>query len=383
MHIATLLLTTVSSISDYAFEFVTNRELTETGGWKALRNMELAAHDFLLVETQFKTEIIPRKAEVMAARLSKALAPLFPESSIHRGQAGFESWGQARDVSADRQFRLKTLFDAILNLKLRTVTTTESYEIVIYPPGTLSTDGGESDQRSWLLASIYTYPSDITKMTREIEDALVQPNNFIAKSESERSLMSAQKTDLTVPKLETRFSCDSVTSEYPDRENEGLMPEASQEPYQTFTDAEVLKDPMQAKQHIQSETDEGPIVPIERSSNISANTEARDMDEMQGGEVGDKASESTSMSKVNSPLPTPKDPSVEKVANSSAASGDETVETQSGRGLQETDTCVTILESNMKIGGFRNTSKSIAKSHRYRFTKSWTFPMQCTAPRLL
>ena len=165
----------------------------------------------------FQKGIVSRKADQLAARLSKALAPLFSRSVDERANAVFESWDQPSDVCEDRRFRFKGMFEASLRLKAATVGTDDRYEFVVYPPGTSAGHSGAEIERSviadrlrtdlrapasgqWLHASFNTYPGEPVFPTNPMADALIQPQNFLTDTSKDRRLQCLSSQNLTLPK---------------------------------------------------------------------------------------------------------------------------------------------------------------------------------------
>ncbi|PVH73658.1 hypothetical protein DL98DRAFT_659315 [Cadophora sp. DSE1049] len=186
-------------------------------GWDSLHNLELAAYSSLLDDDTFQKGIVSRKADQLASRLSKALAPLFSRSVDEQANAVFETWNQSPDVCEDRRFRFKGMFEAALKLKAATVITDERYEFVVYPPGTsidkaspdserpfdaddLRTNMRDPTPGQWLHASIYTYPGEPVFPTNPMADALVQSQNFLTMADKDSELKRLSSNDLKVQK---------------------------------------------------------------------------------------------------------------------------------------------------------------------------------------
>ncbi|XMA12723.1 hypothetical protein WAI453_005514 [Rhynchosporium graminicola] len=175
-------------------------------GWTSLHNLEMAAYNSLIDSNDFIKITVPRKADELASRLSKALAPLFLRSSDVESNATFEQWNQQKNICEDRRYRMKELFEAALRLKSAAVMTDERYEFVVYPPGSSVTESGaysapdfesQDDSGCWLQATLYTYASELSDPTDHLADALVQPNNFI----SNRYKKAAREQHLTEKQL--------------------------------------------------------------------------------------------------------------------------------------------------------------------------------------
>ncbi|KAL2068409.1 hypothetical protein VTL71DRAFT_16507 [Oculimacula yallundae] len=173
-------------------------------GWTSLHNLELAAYNSLIDSSEFRKITVPRRADELASRLSKALAPLFPRSTDVESNANFEGWNEEQDVCEDRRYRMKGLFEAALRLKAATIMTDERYEFVVHAPGSSITESGtrtapdlESQDESgyWLQASIYTYCGEPGDPADPLVDALVQSDNFISNrnNKEERKHCLAEK----------------------------------------------------------------------------------------------------------------------------------------------------------------------------------------------
>jgi hypothetical protein len=126
---------------------------------------------------------IPRKAQHLAARLSKAVNALFIESEGHSAN----SWGQTRSVSENREAHLVELFTIALKLKAESVTTDCQYKFEIHRVGTAAsgsqTDGRAGHIQFWKYATIHVYHGEASKPPNQFADALVNPKNFITKDE--------------------------------------------------------------------------------------------------------------------------------------------------------------------------------------------------------
>ncbi|KAL2075173.1 hypothetical protein VTL71DRAFT_115 [Oculimacula yallundae] len=186
-------------------------------GWDSLGNLELAAYNAIVDDDTFRKGLVPRKAEQLAVRLSKALAPLFSRSSDAHANAIFETWNQSLDVCEDRRFRFVGLFDSALKLKAMTAITYDSYDFVVHPLGAGTTqaavggacrddlrgsppEGSELESEKWFHASIYVYSGEPALPPDPISDALIQTTNFVTNISSEKRLLCLSKYDLMVEK---------------------------------------------------------------------------------------------------------------------------------------------------------------------------------------
>jgi len=201
---------------------IPKQNLTVIDGWRNLHNLDLTAHHSLIESKQFQENEIPKRAGALAARLSKALATLFPQSSNDAGNAMFEAWGEPHDVSENRRFRLLGIFEKALKLKAETVTTDQQYEFIVFPPGTShgenSTTSISSRQEAasnshcqespsaWLHASIHAYPAVSSTPRDKMADAVVQSMNFITKSEAEKAEGCLSTSYIIISKGETSTS---------------------------------------------------------------------------------------------------------------------------------------------------------------------------------
>ncbi|XMA20357.1 hypothetical protein WAI453_013148 [Rhynchosporium graminicola] len=184
-------------------------------GWDCLRKLELAAYTALLEDDTFTEGVVPRKAEQLASRLSKALAPLFARSADDEANASFETWGQPTNVCEDRRFRFKGLFEAALKLKAITTVTDNKYEFEVQPLGCLiahDAEGNDHGSDQWFHASILVYAGEPAYPPDPMSDALVQTTNFMTDVPEDKRLRCLSKTYLTVQK-----SPETAIGEYRER----------------------------------------------------------------------------------------------------------------------------------------------------------------------
>lgn len=207
--------------------------LTMADNWKGLHNLDLAAHLKLIDSSHFQENTIPYKARELAARLSKVLAGLFAKSDNESEDEIFNSWRHDNVVWENRGFRFAGIFEAVLRLKASTVTTDQQYEFVVYPPGTshiqeperqsqtaqpgrrniFSGDRGNDNRPCWRHASIHCYPTKAVCSQDPLVDALVDSNNFIARTAQDRAELCTHTSYITVSKTESVNFAQQPTSE--------------------------------------------------------------------------------------------------------------------------------------------------------------------------
>lgn len=158
----------------------------------------------MIRDTRFRTHIIPRKAEKLAKKLSRTLAPFFPSSAPDSAQAAFETWGQDEETWKNRKLRLVDIFETSLKLKADSLLNFERYEMVFVSPGTSfdsstmdaeTMDGGRIDtvdRRArqvtlCLHPSILAYTSQTAKELGLPSMVTVDSKNFIRRDSNERS----------------------------------------------------------------------------------------------------------------------------------------------------------------------------------------------------
>jgi hypothetical protein len=101
--------------------------------------LDLAAHSSIIKSDLFQKQRIPRKAQKLARRLSKALAPFFVKDPNHPKESdlrGFNKWGQKQDDYEERQAYFESICTSALSTKANSILNLEDYQMVIYPPGT-------------------------------------------------------------------------------------------------------------------------------------------------------------------------------------------------------------------------------------------------------
>ncbi|KAI9650553.1 hypothetical protein NHQ30_000570 [Ciborinia camelliae] len=189
---------------------------SKADGKDRLCDLDLAAYRGIIEGKGFKEELLPRKATQLAARLSKALAPLFANSSDGMEDGVFHTWGEPLESWKDRRAHLQEIFQTALALKADSVVTKCRYEFEIYPIGTTfvekSTAGkGSSGLKSgdgWIHASFHIYDAKTIVNTKE--DALVQTENFVRKTSGGRDGAKYIK-DLVFPKRSSEAASGRIT----------------------------------------------------------------------------------------------------------------------------------------------------------------------------
>jgi hypothetical protein len=162
--------------------------------------LDLAAHSSIIKSDLFQKRRISRKAQKLARRLSKALAPFFVKDPNHPKESdlrGFNKWGQKQDEYVERQAYFESICTSALTTKANSILNPEDYQMVIYPPGTefdkstmvvenmrgIPQRNGNFEGRVVMLcveAAVFSYPKrelgdDATKFMAE---ALVDSRNF-------------------------------------------------------------------------------------------------------------------------------------------------------------------------------------------------------------
>ncbi|KAH7305655.1 hypothetical protein BKA65DRAFT_200840 [Rhexocercosporidium sp. MPI-PUGE-AT-0058] len=165
----------------------------DIGGWKLLRNYEVAAYSQLLESGEFSEMLLPRKANQLANRLVQALDPVMRSKSVEANQQPYTQ----RDVE-DLHFRLVEMFQAGLTLKADTVITDHRYLFIVHPLGipfeVLAHDSHTSNHLgsnavsstaagSWLHASFKVYGPGNPNMLDSCADAIIQTTNFLSNEE--------------------------------------------------------------------------------------------------------------------------------------------------------------------------------------------------------
>ncbi|TGO16690.1 hypothetical protein BTUL_0025g00450 [Botrytis tulipae] len=177
-------------------------------GTERLSCLDIAAHRSIIGGKGFKEGLIPRRATQLAARLSRAIAPLFDTSPHNLDDAVFHTWDEPLEVWKNRRAHLEEILQTALSLKAESVVTKCRYEFAIYAPGTTFTDdypvgknsGKVKDERSWIHASFHVYDAPFIQNTKEA--ALVVTGNFERKTVEQRSDAKYSKA-LLFPKRST------------------------------------------------------------------------------------------------------------------------------------------------------------------------------------
>jgi len=168
----------------------------------------------MLRETSYEEIQVPRKAAVLAARLSNALAPFFEIHDVGSEYTEFKTWGEETAVWKDRRDCFIRIFEIALKLKILTTASIQQYEFVVYPPGTSSSGDTAPDQgqtptetsktrsgcQFWKHASMYIYEAEDAEGLGSMTTALVQPWNFTARSASERAKYCLHSNAIVLPK---------------------------------------------------------------------------------------------------------------------------------------------------------------------------------------
>ena len=172
-------------------------------GLIALSNLDSAAYNTLIRDTQFRAHTIHRRAEKLAKKLSRTLAPFFPASHLESVQAAPISGGQDEDKSKYRRTHLVEIFETSLKLKADSILNLERYEMVFPPPGTIfdkttmeaeTMSGGRIDTlerrprqvKLCLHPSILAYTSEKAEEVGLLPMITVDSRNFIRMEKSQR-----------------------------------------------------------------------------------------------------------------------------------------------------------------------------------------------------
>ncbi|TGO22613.1 hypothetical protein BPAE_0161g00180 [Botrytis paeoniae] len=185
-------------------------------GTERLSCLDIAAHRSIIGDKGFKEKLIPTRATQLAARLSRAIAPLFATSPHNLDDAVFHTWDEPLKVWKNRRAHLEEILQTALTLKAESVVTKCRYEFAIYAPGTTFTDGdpigknsGKArDGKSWIHASFHIYDAPIIHNTKGA--ALVVTGNFERKTVEQRSDAKYNKA-LVFPKRSTEGAPSRVT----------------------------------------------------------------------------------------------------------------------------------------------------------------------------
>lgn len=171
-------------------------------------------------ETSFKSTVIPKLASELAARLSKALAPLF---SIQAKEVSVDPswWGQHSDVVVSRNFRLIELFSTALDLKAKTVLAENSFEFVVYPPGTKRRANSSEEtvrecqaseqHHSWIYSSLHMYGATVSVPLDSTADAVLTPRNFVKKAAQDREVEGLYEATVCISSLGPRIPSNADT----------------------------------------------------------------------------------------------------------------------------------------------------------------------------
>ncbi|KAF7591318.1 hypothetical protein BBP40_001694 [Aspergillus hancockii] len=113
------------------------QHISRTDEGLALRNLDLAANDFLFNTRHYKDNVIPTRAATLSRRLSNALAPLVPtapeDSPTDRDT--FNTWGEEERVWQMRERYFIEIFTTALKVKCKLLTSTDRFEIVLHKFG--------------------------------------------------------------------------------------------------------------------------------------------------------------------------------------------------------------------------------------------------------
>jgi hypothetical protein len=193
--------------------------LISIGGWAWLRNFETAAYSRFLERPEFKESLLPRRARLLADRLSKATVKFLIPVSLD-GNGCVDGLKVLNAILGRLHFRFIELFLAGLKFKAAAAATDNRYEFIIHRPGTLSFENGakitsastsqvhERFQKrgtSWLHASLKVYDAGPANLLNPQSDAIVQTNNFVPRTSKAKCRCIFSK-DITIEKSETRLA---------------------------------------------------------------------------------------------------------------------------------------------------------------------------------
>ena len=96
----------------------------------------MAAHSSIIREEAFQERRIPKKAERLANRLSKTLAPFFTKGERSSDEWTFDTWDQDERGWEERRARMLEVFECSLKAKAASLLNMQRYEMVMFAPGT-------------------------------------------------------------------------------------------------------------------------------------------------------------------------------------------------------------------------------------------------------
>ncbi|KIW09897.1 hypothetical protein PV08_11998 [Exophiala spinifera] len=104
--------------------------LTTMDGEDVARNLDLAVHHSLIESEDFQQEVIPRRAEALAMRLSERVKPLFGlQNPLDLWEVDIlEEWQQQRP-------QLKKIFISALKVKTKALVSKDIFEVIFPLPG--------------------------------------------------------------------------------------------------------------------------------------------------------------------------------------------------------------------------------------------------------
>ncbi|CAG8958615.1 hypothetical protein HYFRA_00009932 [Hymenoscyphus fraxineus] len=185
------------------------REIIRTHG-----NLDRAANHKLLTSVHFRSSIIPRRSDELASRLSRVLAPLFVPVHVEPTNDSLGDWGQESGIAKNRLLKFRRIFDAVLNLKARSLLSNDRYDFSVSVPGTHATVDKKIDD-FWLLATVQAYPNDENRSGNEILDALLNSDAWFRQTPHEVEpkdrvqilipMRSIPKEKLATPQIENHL----------------------------------------------------------------------------------------------------------------------------------------------------------------------------------
>ncbi|KAF7947204.1 uncharacterized protein EAE97_004453 [Botrytis byssoidea] len=189
--------------------------VSQKGDWKCARKLALESYISIIRDPSFSENDLREETQNLVSRFSKAIAPLCKPP--HNSEKILSN------IWVDSEGTVGTLFITALTFKASTVATGQQYELVVYPPGTATSEampvskgivaseqpGKDLTCEVWRHASLFVYETETASKWNDPAGMMNKPNNFIIHEAGVREKKSCLTSELVVSKKFDEIRCDA------------------------------------------------------------------------------------------------------------------------------------------------------------------------------
>ncbi|TGO53506.1 hypothetical protein BCON_0122g00230 [Botryotinia convoluta] len=211
-----IFMTDFPSFKENRLSLAQMKVISQKGDWKCARKLALESYISIIRDPSFSENDLREETQNLVSRFSKAIAPLCKPP--HNSEKVLSN------IWIDSEGTVGTLFITALTFKASTVATGQQYELVIYPPGTATTEampvfeslvasekpGKDLTCEVWRHASLYVYEIETTSKRNDPAGMMIKSSNFIIHQAGVREKKSCLKSEVVVLKDfdESRWDAD-------------------------------------------------------------------------------------------------------------------------------------------------------------------------------